>query len=196
MCYGGAAALGYTHLDVVVTRGEVGAAAVKISRTSMSTYIDAGGRLHHDQEANLALTCPHCQVLSHITPIAVPSFDELVSHRPKQVGVVYRCDACNAAIFLRFPVRMFGNNRIEQLAISVNGGPPQLVGLPDEYISWTPDSWKAYQLIQLAPYSGDAKTITLTVKQVYRGSRYDDTCISEVLLRKRLPEKPQVKGAR
>lgn len=79
----------------------------------MSTYIDAAGQLHHDLEANLALTCPHCQVLSHVTPIAVPAFAELVSHRPKQVGVVYRCDACNAAIFLRFPVKMFGNSRIE-----------------------------------------------------------------------------------
>jgi hypothetical protein len=72
----------------------------------MSTYIDAGGRLHHDQEANLALTCPHCQVLSHITPIAVPGFEELVSHRPRHVGVIYRCDACNAPIFLRYPVKM------------------------------------------------------------------------------------------
>ena len=79
----------------------------------MSSYIDASGRLHHEQEANLALTCPHCQVLSHITPIAVPGFDELVSHRPKHVGVVYRCDSCNAPVFLRFPVRMYGNNRIE-----------------------------------------------------------------------------------
>jgi len=79
----------------------------------MSSYIDASGRLHHEQEANLALTCPHCQVLSHITPIAVPSFDELVSHRPKHVGVVFRCDSCNAPVFLRFPVRMYGNNRVE-----------------------------------------------------------------------------------
>ncbi len=79
----------------------------------MSTYIDAGGRLHHDQEANLALTCPHCQVLSHVTPIAVPGFDELVTHRPRHVGVVYRCDSCNAPIFLRFPVKMFGSNRLE-----------------------------------------------------------------------------------
>jgi len=79
----------------------------------MSTYIDAAGKLHHDLEANLALTCPHCQVLSHVTPIAVPPFNELVSHRPKQVGVVYRCDSCNAPIFLRFPVKMFGNSRIE-----------------------------------------------------------------------------------
>ena len=79
----------------------------------MSSYIDASGRLHHEQEANLALTCPHCQVLSHITPIAIPSFDELVSHRPKQVGTVFRCESCNAPVFLRFPVRMYGNNRVE-----------------------------------------------------------------------------------
>ena len=79
----------------------------------MSSYIDASGRLHHEQEANLALTCPHCQVLSHITPIAIPSFDELVTHRPKHVGAVFRCDSCNAPVFLRFPVRMYGNNRVE-----------------------------------------------------------------------------------
>jgi hypothetical protein len=79
----------------------------------MSSHIDATGRLHHDQEANLALTCPHCQVLSHITPIAVPTFAELVTHRPKQVGVVYRCDSCNGSVFLRFPVRVYGTNRIE-----------------------------------------------------------------------------------
>ena len=79
----------------------------------MSTYIDAGGRLHHDQETNLALTCPHCQVLAHISPIAVPAFDELVTHRPKQVGVVYRCDACHAPIFLRFPVTQYGHHRVE-----------------------------------------------------------------------------------
>jgi hypothetical protein len=79
----------------------------------MSSHIDASGRLHHDQEANLALTCPHCQVLSHITPVAVPGFHELVTHRPKQVGVVYRCDACNGSVFLRFAVRVYGTNRIE-----------------------------------------------------------------------------------
>jgi len=52
-------------------------------------------------------------VLSHITPIAVPSFEELVTHRPKQVGVVYRCDSCNGAIFLRYPVRVYGSHRVE-----------------------------------------------------------------------------------
>jgi len=79
----------------------------------MSTHIDAAGQIHHEQEASLALTCPHCQVMSHITPIAVPGFIELNSHRPKAVGVVYRCDACNAPVFLRFPVKIYAGNRIE-----------------------------------------------------------------------------------
>jgi len=79
----------------------------------MATYIDATGTLHNEQEGSLALTCPHCLVLSHITPIAVPGFNELVSHPPKYVGTVYRCDSCNAPIFLRFPVKLCGNHRIE-----------------------------------------------------------------------------------
>ena len=86
--------------------------------------------------------------------------------------------------------------RIEQLEVSVNGGAPRSVTLPDEYISFSPDSWKAYQLIELGSYPGEAKTITLTVKKVYPGTRYNDTCVSEILLRKRLEKKPQVQGAR
>ena len=35
-------------------------------------YIDTDDRLHNDQAASLALTCPHCSVLAHITPLAVP----------------------------------------------------------------------------------------------------------------------------
>ncbi len=79
----------------------------------MAAYIDIEGRLLHDRSETLALTCPHCQVLAHITPIAVPSFAELSAHHPKTVGVVYRCDACFAAIFLRFPVKLYGPSRIE-----------------------------------------------------------------------------------
>ncbi|HMD70591.1 MAG TPA: DUF4424 family protein [Bryobacteraceae bacterium] len=90
----------------------------------------------------------------------------------------------------------FANNRIEQLEVSVNGGAPRPVTLADEYITFTPHSWKAYQLIELGPYSGEAKSITLTVKKVYPGTRYNDTCISEILLRRRLEKKPEVRGAR
>jgi hypothetical protein len=79
----------------------------------MSVHVDSSGRLHHDQERSLALNCPHCQVYSHITAVSVPSYAELVANRPSQVGVVYRCDSCNAPIFLRFAVKMYAANRVE-----------------------------------------------------------------------------------
>jgi hypothetical protein len=79
----------------------------------MSVYVDANSRLHHDQERSLALHCPQCQVFSHITAVSVPHYPELLATRPSHVGVVYRCDACNAPIFLRFAVKMYAPNRVE-----------------------------------------------------------------------------------
>ncbi|HEY2274703.1 MAG TPA: hypothetical protein VGH61_04305 [Steroidobacteraceae bacterium] len=79
----------------------------------MSLYIDSESRLHHDQDRNLVVTCPHCQTVAHITPSAVPRFEDLQLYRPKQVGVVYLCDACHAPIFLRFTARVYGATRIE-----------------------------------------------------------------------------------
>jgi hypothetical protein len=79
----------------------------------MSVYVDANSHLHHDQERSLALNCPHCQVYSHITAVSVPRYSELVSARPSHVGVVYRCDSCNAPVFLRFTVKMYAANRVE-----------------------------------------------------------------------------------
>ena len=76
-------------------------------------YIDSGSHLHHDLEKNLVVTCPHCLAVAHITPSAVPRFEDLQLYRPKQVGVVYLCDACHAPIFLRFTVRLYGAARIE-----------------------------------------------------------------------------------
>src|SRR5207248_10961991 len=82
-------------------------------RTAMSLYIDSASHLHHDQEKNLVVTCPHCQAVAHITPSAVPRFEDLQLYRPNQVGLVYLCDACHAPIFLRFTVRVYGTTRIE-----------------------------------------------------------------------------------
>jgi hypothetical protein len=79
----------------------------------MSVHIDLASRLVHDQAKNLAVTCPHCQVMAHITPVAVPRFEDLAVHKPKQVGVVYLCDNCHAPVFLRFTVRSYHAARIE-----------------------------------------------------------------------------------
>src|SRR5215469_13257750 len=79
----------------------------------MSMYIDSSSQLHHDLEKNLVVTCPHCLALAHITPSAVPRFEDLQLYRPKQLGLVYLCDACHMPIFLRFTARVYGATRIE-----------------------------------------------------------------------------------
>jgi hypothetical protein len=79
----------------------------------MAVIIDSSGRLHHDQDRGLALQCPHCSVLAHITPVSVPDFNQVQLHKPSHVGIVYRCEACNAPIFLKFPVKLYAGSRIE-----------------------------------------------------------------------------------
>src|SRR5580700_5534495 len=79
----------------------------------MSLYIDTASQLHHDTEKNLVVTCPNCQAVAHITPSAVPRFEDLQLYRPRQGGLVYLCDACHAPIFLRFTVRVYGATRVE-----------------------------------------------------------------------------------
>jgi len=79
----------------------------------VAVFIDSSGRLHHDQESGLALHCPHCQVLAHITPVSVPDFNALQQHKPAQVGLVYRCESCNAPVFLRFAVKVYAGSRVE-----------------------------------------------------------------------------------
>ena len=79
----------------------------------MSLYIDSASHLHHDLDKNLVVTCPHCQAVAHLTPCAIPRFEDLQLYRPRQVGLVYLCDACHMPIFLRFTVRVYGSTRIE-----------------------------------------------------------------------------------
>jgi hypothetical protein len=80
---------------------------------AMSLYIDPVRGLQNELDSSLALTCPHCGVFAHLTPSAAPNFADLTASRAKQVGVVFRCDACGAPVFLRFPVRSLSSDRIE-----------------------------------------------------------------------------------
>jgi hypothetical protein len=45
--------------------------------------------------------------------MSIPQFAELVTHKPNHVGIVYRCDSCNAPVFLKFPVKIYAGNRVE-----------------------------------------------------------------------------------
>lgn len=79
----------------------------------MAITIKRDKSVHHDPGEDFGLECPYCGVYSHMTPQSVPDVDMVLQHRPKHVGVVYLCDACNAPIFLRFAVKEFGDDNIE-----------------------------------------------------------------------------------
>jgi hypothetical protein len=78
----------------------------------MSAYITPQNELHIDHQG-IALTCPHCQTLTHITAVATPQFDDLSRRKPKQIGIVFRCDACGEPIFLKFTAKAYTALRIE-----------------------------------------------------------------------------------
>ena len=64
-------------------------------------------------ENHIDLECPYCGVYAHMQPQSVPDVSSLLRDKPKHVGLVYKCDACSAPVFLRFPVRQYEENRIE-----------------------------------------------------------------------------------
>jgi len=78
----------------------------------MSIYITPHDEMHFECQG-ISLTCPHCQTLSHLTPAAVPKFEDLNRRRPKQIGVVFACDACGEPVFLKFFVKSYAGLRIE-----------------------------------------------------------------------------------
>ena len=72
-----------------------------------------------DQESSsefgeqIGLECPYCNTYAHMSPQAIPSATSLLRDKPRQVGLVYRCDACDAPVFLRFSVREYHEDRVE-----------------------------------------------------------------------------------
>ncbi|NGX16909.1 hypothetical protein [Wenzhouxiangella sp. XN24] len=79
----------------------------------MPMFVDKNEGFQHDHGQHFALTCASCGVFAHMTPVAVPCFDELSRYKPPETGLVFRCDNCNAPVFLRFPVKSYGENRVE-----------------------------------------------------------------------------------
>ncbi|MGA2842491.1 MAG: hypothetical protein ABSG18_20450 [Steroidobacteraceae bacterium] len=78
----------------------------------MSIYITPQNELHIEHQG-IALTCPHCQTLTHITAVATPQFDDLSRRKPKQIGIVFSCDACGEPVFLKFTAKAYTGLRIE-----------------------------------------------------------------------------------
>jgi hypothetical protein len=79
----------------------------------MHVFIDSTGIMHFGEERETARNCPHCHAFSRMSATALPTFDELLLQKPRTVGVVLRCHACNAPVFLRYATRAFASNRVE-----------------------------------------------------------------------------------
>jgi len=75
--------------------------------------LDKEQELEKQLGERIGLECPYCGVYAHMNPQSVPSPATLLRDKPKHVGLVYRCDACNAPVFLRFTVKEYAENRVE-----------------------------------------------------------------------------------
>jgi hypothetical protein len=79
----------------------------------MAITIERDKGLRRQADEQFGLECPYCSVYAHMSPESVPSFESINESRPKHIGIVYQCDACNAPVFLRFAVKQYRDNEIE-----------------------------------------------------------------------------------
>jgi hypothetical protein len=79
------------------------------------------------------------------------------------------------------------NNRIKKLDLSVNGGDPITVQLPDQMDPFS---------IKLPETKEVVRSIRLTIREVYPGTKYQDTCITRVRLFRNLSRAPEIIPAR
>ena len=77
----------------------------------MSIYVNKNNGFQ--QAEPMTRECPHCGAHTQLLPVAAPSFEALAQTRPRNVGIVFRCAACNEPRFLRAAVRAVGTDRIE-----------------------------------------------------------------------------------
>ena len=103
-----------------------------------------------------------------------------------QVGVIPGCSA-NEKEWLN-------HARLKEIEVTVNGAYAKKSVLPDEFTFPWPESYKAYEWINLPPYPGNAKAIRLIVRSVYSGSTDQVTCIGKVMLRQWLNSRPSAKS--
>ncbi|RBP47331.1 hypothetical protein DES53_101128 [Roseimicrobium gellanilyticum] len=82
------------------------------------------------------------------------------------------------------------NNRVSRFDVSVNGGAAFPVDVPDERLG----SEMFY--FDLPASAGDVSTVKLTIAGVYKGSKYQDTALSDVVLVVPLEKEPKIQPAR
>lgn len=84
----------------------------------------------------------------------------------------------------------FANNRPSTIQISLDDQPPVIKVLPDEYINCCYNQDRDYQWLSLNEDEKPVHKMVLKILGVYKGDRYDDTCISEIFFREKLKKDP------
>ena len=79
----------------------------------MAIVLEREHGLRQESADQFSLECPYCGVYAHMTPQSIPDVDVLLKDKPKHIGLVYQCDACNEPIFLRFAVREYSASGVE-----------------------------------------------------------------------------------
>jgi hypothetical protein len=84
----------------------------------------------------------------------------------------------------------FANNRAAQFKVSVNGGEAFKIDVPDEFLE-TERFW-----FELPKSAAPVKTIKFEISDVYPGTKYKDTAISDIDLLVPLDKAPKIQPAR
>ncbi len=79
----------------------------------MSIIISNEQGAQNARDDRIRLECPYCGVHANMSPQSLPNAASLLRDKPKHVGLVYQCDACQAPVFLRFAVREYADQHIE-----------------------------------------------------------------------------------
>ncbi|MDH3615406.1 MAG: hypothetical protein OEQ90_02945 [Gammaproteobacteria bacterium] len=79
----------------------------------MTIVIDRDQGIESGLVERIGLECPYCGMYAHMSPQSVPDAASLLRDKPKQVGLVYKCDACDSPVFLRFAVSDYKDSRVE-----------------------------------------------------------------------------------
>lgn len=82
------------------------------------------------------------------------------------------------------------NNRVAKLEVSVDGSQPFQVRIPDEHLT------REMFYFDLPESSKPVTSVKFTIAAVYKGSKYSDTAISELVLVSPLEKEPRIQGAR
>ncbi len=68
------------------------------------TYIQQSNDTQPLLDTPVSLVCPHCGVLSNLTPISFPRYELVHRFALSELGICYRCGACNRSIFIRYQI--------------------------------------------------------------------------------------------